>query len=81
MGPVQIVIIFVLVWWCVFFAVLPMGIKGRWESQGDGVAGADPGAPADPDLKRKAILATCVAAALTAVIAVIIASRAVKFGA
>lgn len=80
MGPVEIVIIFVLVWWCVFFAVLPMGVKGRWESQGDGVAGADPGAPAEPNLKRKAILATGVAAALTAVVAIIIASGLVRFG-
>ncbi len=80
MGPVQIVIIFILVWWCVFFAMLPMGVKSRWESQGDGVAGADPGAPADPGLKRKAILTTGVAAALTAVIAIIIATGAVNFG-
>jgi predicted secreted protein len=80
MGPVEIVIIFVLVWWCVFFAVLPMGVKGRWESQGDGVTGADPGAPSDPNLKRKAILSTGVAAALTALVAVVIASGVVNFG-
>jgi predicted secreted protein len=80
MGPVEIIIIFVLIWWCVFFAVLPMGVKGRWESQGDGVTGADPGAPAEPNLKRKAFLATGVAAALTAVVALVIASGVVNFG-
>lgn len=81
MGPVEIVIIFILVWWCVFFAVLPMGVKGRWESDADGVAGAEPGAPADPQLKRKAILATGVAAGLTAIIAAVIASGLIQFGA
>lgn len=81
MGPVEIVIIFILIWWCVFFAVLPSGVKGRWESDADGVAGAEPGAPADPQMKRKALLATGIAAALTAVVAAIIASGVVRFGA
>ena len=38
-------VIFVMVWWCVFFAILPIGVKSRWESESDGVDGADPGAP------------------------------------
>jgi predicted secreted protein len=80
MGPVEVVITFILVWWCVFFAVLPMGVKGRWEADGDGVAGAEPGAPADPQLMRKAIITTGVAAALTAVVALIIASGVIDFG-
>lgn len=80
MGPVGIVIVFILVWWCVFFAVLPMGVKGRWESDGDGVEGAEPGAPADPQLKRKAVLATVAAVALTALVAVVAASGLVRFG-
>ncbi len=80
MGPVQIVFIFILIWWCVFFAVLPGGVRGRWESEGDGVAGAEPGAPADPQLKRKALLATGVAAVLTVIVAAIIASGVIRFG-
>ncbi|MDZ7627241.1 MAG: DUF1467 family protein [Parvularculaceae bacterium] len=79
MGPVGIIIIFILIWWCVFFAVLPMGVKGRWESQNDGIAGADPGAPADPGLKRKAMLATGIAAVLTAVAALVIVSGVIDF--
>lgn len=81
MGPVEILIIFILIWWCVFFAVLPTGVKGRWEADADGVAGAEPGAPADPQLKRKAILATGIAAALTAVVAAVIASGIIRPGA
>lgn len=79
MGPVGIAIIFILIWWCVFFAVLPMGVKGRWESEADGVAGAEPGAPADPGLKRKAILTTAIAAGLTFIVALIVASGVIDF--
>lgn len=79
MGPVGIVIVFILIWWCVFFAVLPMGVRGRWESDADGVAGAEPGAPADPGLKRKAILTTAIAAVLTAVAAFVVAGGLIDF--
>ncbi len=79
MGPIGIAIIFILIWWCVFFAVLPMGVKGRWESEADGVAGAEPGAPADPGLKRKAILTTAIAAGLTIIVALIVASGVIDF--
>ena len=79
MGPVGIAIIFILIWWCVFFAVLPMGVKGRWESEADGVAGAEPGAPAEPGLKRKAILTTAIAAGLTFIVALIVASGVIDF--
>lgn len=79
MGPVGIAIVFILVWWCVFFAVLPMGVKSRWEAEADGVDGADPGAPADPGLKRKAILTTAVAVVLTLVIALVSVSGVINF--
>ncbi len=79
MGPVSIAIIFILIWWCVFFAVLPMGVRGRWESEADGVAGAEPGAPADPGLKRKALLTTAIAAGLTVIVALVVASGVVNF--
>jgi predicted secreted protein len=79
MGPVSIAIIFILIWWCVFFAVLPTGVKGRWESETDGVAGAEPGAPADPGLKRKAMLTTAIAAGLTVIVALVVASGVIDF--
>jgi len=79
MNPVGGVIIYVLIWWCVFFAVLPLGVKGRWESESDGVAGADPGAPDRPDLKRKVILASVIAAGVWAVVAAVIVSGVIDF--
>jgi predicted secreted protein len=80
MNPAALIIIFVLVWWCAFFALLPIGVRGRWESGADGVEGADPGAPADPQLKKKALQATLVSAVLTACITLVIMSGVISFG-
>jgi predicted secreted protein len=74
-----IVVIFVMVWWCVFFAMLPIGVKGRWESEEDGVEGADPGAPQDPNLRKKAIWTTMIAVPVTAAIVAVILSGVINF--
>ena len=52
-----LLIVFILVWWVAFFAVLPFGVRRR-----ERVApGHDPGAPAQTMLWRKAALATAIA--------------------
>lgn len=79
MNPVGAIVIFIMVWWCAFFAMLPIGVKSRWESDADHVEGADPGAPADPNLKKKAVWATLVAAPLTALIVAVILSGVINF--
>lgn len=79
MNPAGAVVIFVLVWWCAFFAMLPIGVKGRWESTEDGVKGADPGAPADPNLKKKALWATIVALPVTAAVVAAVVSGLLNF--
>jgi predicted secreted protein len=79
MNPAGAVVIFVLVWWCAFFAMLPIGVKGRWESTEDGVEGADPGAPADPNLKKKALWATIVALPVTAAVVAAVVSGLLNF--
>ena len=73
------IVIFILWWWVAFLAVLPRDVKGRWESDDDGVKGADPGAPVTPDLKKKAWLATKIAALLWIVTAAIIFSGIFNF--
>ncbi len=79
MNPAGAVVIFVLVWWCVFFTLLPLGVTSRWEGAADGVDGADPGAPAHPDLKRKALRATLIAAPVAGIIIAIILSGVINF--
>ncbi len=79
MNIVAVIVIFVIWWWIAFLAVLPMGVESRWEAGDDGVEGADPGAPNDPQLKKKAFRATLIAAALTIVTSAIIASGVINF--
>jgi predicted secreted protein len=73
------IIIYLLLWWCVFFAVLPLGVKGRWESEADGVAGAEPGAPVSPDMRKKILLTSAIAAGLWVIVAAVILSGVINF--
>ena len=52
--------VYLVIWWTVLFAVLPLGVK-RVENPG---RGQEPGAPERPQLLRKAIITTIVAAVL-----------------
>jgi len=52
--------VYLVIWWTILFAVLPLGVR-RVQNPG---RGQDPGAPEKPDLVRKAIITTVVAALL-----------------
>ncbi len=62
MTPLSGIVLFVVIWWPVFFCVLPVGM--RQPEEGERVPGAMPGAPARPDLKRKLLWTTVLAALL-----------------
>ena len=59
--PVTLAAIYVVVWWVVLFAVLPLGARSHHEAGVDLKDGGDPGAPLVHDLKRKAITTSWVA--------------------
>jgi predicted secreted protein len=52
--------IYLIIWWTVLFAVLPLGVR-RVKDPGKG---EERGAPERPDLVRKAIITSLVAAVL-----------------
>ena len=52
--------VFAVIWWTVIFAVLPLGVRRA----DDDVPGADRGAPARPQLLRKALITTAISAVL-----------------
>ncbi|MGD9880517.1 MAG: DUF1467 family protein [Reyranella sp.] len=54
------VMVYIVIWWIVLFAVLPLGVR-RVEKPG---RGQDHGAPERPELLRKAIITSAVAAVL-----------------
>ncbi len=60
-GPVLALAIYVVWWWIALFMVLPIGVRSLGEA-GQAVNGSEPGAPAAPDLKRKARWASGLAA-------------------
>lgn len=79
MSIVGAIVIYIVAWWAVFFAVLPWGVRGRWELEDDGVKGAEPGAPVTPDLKRKALITSAIALGVSAVIIAIVMSGVINF--
>lgn len=64
MSPLTIVAIYFLIWWIVFFAMLPLGVKSQHEAQTEVEPGTDPGAPHRPLLWWKIAATTVVAAVL-----------------
>ncbi|HTZ81267.1 MAG TPA: DUF1467 family protein [Stellaceae bacterium] len=57
---------FVVIWWLALFAILPIGVKPAEDDMGKRV-----GAPANPQLGRKAIWTTLVAIVLWGILYVI----------
>jgi predicted secreted protein len=71
MGIPTIIAIYLTVWWTVLFGVLPWGVKSHAEAGVD-PQGGDPGAPVNPNLKRKFITTTWISAIVVAVILALI---------
>ncbi len=64
MSVLGLVVVFSIVWWLLFFMLLPVGM----EPARDRVPGQDPGAPARPRLFRKVLAATGGAAVVTGIL-------------
>jgi predicted secreted protein len=58
--------IYFIVWWLVFFTVLPFGIRSQ-EEHADVALGTDPGAPMVHGLKTKLLWTTAVSAVVFAI--------------
>ena len=65
MDPVGFVVVFIITWWLSFFCVLPIGVQGQFEENGEVIEGSEEGAPKEPMLKKKVIWASGGALALT----------------
>ena len=60
--------LFFVVWWTILFAILPIRIQSQSDA-GEIAAGTDPGAPAAPALRERAIWTTLVASVLFVAVA------------
>ena len=60
MGLTGSIIIYVIIWWIVFFLLLPVGIRSNNAKFNDKIAGEDPGAPKNPNIGKKFIYTTII---------------------
>ena len=53
-------VLFIVIWWTLLFAVLPFAVRSQLED-GDVVKGSEPGAPAHSHIKKKFLITTIIA--------------------
>ena len=63
--------LYATIWWIVLFAVLPLGVRSADEAGEERPGGADPSAPVAPQLAKKALLTTVIAAIVFALVTLI----------
>ena len=68
MGITGSIIVYVMIWWIVFFSILPVGIKSNKEAFKDNIGGIDPGAPKNPKIAKKFLITTIITSILFIVI-------------
>ena len=68
MGISGAIIVFVLIWWIIFFWVLPVGIQSNKEKFREKIEGADPGAPNNPKIVKKFLITTIITSIIFIVI-------------
>ena len=60
MGITGSIIVYVLIWWIIFFSVLPVGIQSNKEIFREKIHGIDPGAPKNPKMGKKFLITTII---------------------
>ena len=68
MGITGSIIVYVLIWWMIFFSVLPIGIQSKKEKFKEGIEGIDPGAPNNPKIGKKFLITTIITSIIFIVI-------------
>jgi predicted secreted protein len=60
--------VYLVIWWTVLFAVLPLGVTSHHEAGVKVPGGGDPASPVNPNLKRKFFTTTWVSAVIFAAV-------------
>lgn len=71
MNIMSAIAVFAIIWWSVFFCVLPFGMSTTYEEQGKHIG---PGAPSKVDMKKKALITTTISILLFIVTYLVITS-------
>ena len=68
MGITGSIIVYVLIWWMIFFSVLPVGIQSNKEKYKEQIEGIDQGAPNNPKIGKKFLITTIITSIIFIVI-------------
>ena len=68
MGITGSIIVYVLIWWIIFFSVLPVGIQSNKEKFREKIGGIDAGAPKNPKIANKFLITTIITSLIFIVI-------------
>ena len=68
MGITGSIIVYVLIWWVIFFSVLPLGIQSNKKKFKERIDGIDPGAPINPRIGKKFLITTIITSIIFIVI-------------
>ena len=68
MGITGSIIVYVLIWWIIFFSVLPIGIQSNKEKFRENIEGIDQGAPNNPKIGKKFLITTIITSIIFIVI-------------
>ena len=68
MGITGSIIVYVLIWWMIFFSILPVGIQSKKEQFKERIDGIDPGAPNNPNIGKKFLITTIITSVIFIVI-------------
>ena len=68
MGITGSIIVYVMIWWIIFFSVLPIGIQSNKEVFREKIEGMDPGAPKNPNIAKKFFITTLITTVIFSVI-------------
>ena len=68
MGITGSIIVYVLIWWIIFFSILPVGIQSNKDTFKEKIEGIDPGAPKNPKIAKKFLITTIITSIIFIVI-------------
>ena len=68
MGITGSIIVYVLIWWIIFFSILPVGFQSNKEKFKENIEGIDPGAPKNPRIAKKFLITTIITSIIFIVI-------------
>ena len=75
MGITGSLIIYVMIWWIVFFSMLPIGIKSNPPQVDKKFDGFDSGAPKNPDIGKKFLFTTLITSVIFSAIYYIVSNN------